>query len=151
MNAEQKLSNMGIVIPTPVLPIAQYVPVKQAGNFLFVSGQAAIQDGALMYKGRLGENITIEEGYQAARIAAINILAALKEYLGSLDKVKSVVKVNGFVACCDDFSEQPKVINGASDLLAEVFEPNGKHARSAVGLNALPLGTPVEVEAIFEI
>ena len=104
-----------------------------------------------MYKGRLGENVSIEEGYQAARIAGINILSILKYYLGSLNKIKSVVKINGYVACTDHFSDQPQVINGVSDLMTEVFEDKGRHARSAIGQNALPLGTPVEVEGIFEI
>lgn len=151
MNVEEKLSSLNIVLSEPVPPIAQYVPIKQVGNLLFVSGQAAIRQGELAFKGRLGENISIEEGYQAARIAGINILSILKKYLGSLDRVKSVVKINGYVACTDQFSEQPQVINGVSDLMTEVFEERGRHARSAIGQNALPLGTPVEVEGIFEI
>lgn len=151
MGAETVLNKMGITLPQPVPPIGQYVPLKQVGNLLFISGQAAITNGELKYKGKLGVSLSVEEGYEAARTAAINILAILKSYLGSLDRVKSVVKINGYVACADNFFSHPQVINGASDLFARVFAPNGVHARSAVGQNSLPQNTPVEVEGIFEI
>lgn len=152
MGAEKNLEKMGIEMQQPVAPVANYIPVKRVGNILYVSGQASFRDGTLVYEGRLGEELDISQGYEAARIAALNILAILRAHLGSLDKVKSVVKLNGYVASAPGFYDQPMVMNGASDLIAEVFgEEIGRHARTAIGQNCLPFNTPVEVEAIVEI
>lgn len=151
MSAEQRLADLGITLPEAPKPVATYLPAVVSGNLLFVSGQACTVDGKMKYQGKVGKNLTLEQGYEAARIAAINALAILKEELGSLDKVKRVVKVFGLVASDPEFYEQPKVINGASDLLVEVFGDKGRHARSAVGTNVLPFNTPVEVEMIVEV
>jgi len=151
MSAEKKLRELQIILPKSIPPAANYIPIKRVGNLLYISGQAAFKDGKLVHAGKLGEEVTVEEGYYAARIAAINILSILKEYLGDLDQVKNVVKVNGYIASAPDFYMQPKVLNGASDLLADVFTGCGNHARTAIGQVVLPFNTPVEVEAIFEV
>ena len=150
MNIEKHLSELGIILPEAPHPLAAYVPAARSGNLLFVSGQLCLVNGELSHKGRLGREISPAQGYEAARLAAINSLAIVKQELGSLDRVKRVVKVMGFVASEPDFYDQPKVVNGASELLAEVFGDQGRHARSAVGVNSLPLNTPVEIEVIVE-
>jgi enamine deaminase RidA (YjgF/YER057c/UK114 family) len=147
---EKHLAELGIILPEAPRPLAAYVPAVSSGNLIFVSGQLCLVNGVLSHTGRLGREVTLEQGYAAARIAAINSLAIIKQELGSLDRVKRIVKVVGYVASEPDFSDQPKVVNGASELLAEVFGDQGRHARSAVGVNALPLNTPVEIEIIVE-
>jgi enamine deaminase RidA (YjgF/YER057c/UK114 family) len=132
-------------------PVASYVPVVVSAGLAFVAGQVPLQEGKPVATGRLGEGIEIAEGAGLARRCALQALAALKAELGSLDRVKRIAKVTVFVASADTFTEQPKVANGASDLLGEVFGEAGKHARAAVGVSALPLGVPVEVELIAEI
>ncbi len=151
MNAEQKLKEMGIVLPESPKPLANYVRAVRAGNLLFVSGHGPYNDGKAILVGKLGKEVTIEEGYKTARNVAVNCLSSIRASLGSLDKVKRVVKLLGMVNCTEDFKDQPKVMNGASDLLVEVFGEAGRHARSAVGMQALPNQIPVEIEMILEV
>ena len=151
MSAEQKLKQMGIVLPESPKPLANYVRTVRTGNLLFVSGHGPYNDGKTLLVGKLGKEVTIEEGYKTARNVAVSCLASIRENLGSLDKVKRVVKLLGMVNCTEDFREQPKVMNGASDLLVEVFGEGGRHARSAVGMQALPNQIPVEIEMILEV
>jgi enamine deaminase RidA (YjgF/YER057c/UK114 family) len=150
VSIEKRLTELGITLPEAPRPVAAYVPAVSSGNLLFVSGQLCLVNGELLSKGRVGREVSLKQGYEAARIAAINSLAIVNQELGSLDKVKRVVKVVGYVASDPDFYDQPKVVNGASELLAEVFGDQGRHARSAVGVNSLPLNTPVEIEVIVE-
>lgn len=151
MIIENRLAELGIDIKEAVSPLANYVSVQRCGDLLFFSGAGPVRNGKATMVGRLGENITIEQGYAAAREGAVNLICAMKGYLGDLDCVEQIVKVLGFVNCTADFGAQPAVINGASDLFVEVFGDKGRHARSAVGTNALPLGIPVEVEIIVKI
>jgi enamine deaminase RidA (YjgF/YER057c/UK114 family) len=151
MSAEMKLKELGISLPQAPRPLANYVPAVRAGSILFVSGHGPYNDGKSMTSGKLGKELTIEQGYQTARNVALNCLASVKATIGGLDKVRRVVKLLGMVNCTEDFRDQPKVINGASDLLVEIFGEAGKHARSAVGMQALPNGIPVEIEMILEI
>lgn len=151
MSAEKMLSDLGITLPTPPQPIANYVRAVLVGNFLFVSGHGPYNDGKIKMAGKIGKELTVEEGYQVARNVGLNCLATVKAEMGSLDKVKRVVKLLGMVNCTEDFKDQPKVVNGCSDLLVEVFGEIGKHARSAVGMQALPNGIPVEIEMILEV
>ena len=151
MSAETKLKEMGVTLPQPPAPVANYIRAVRVGNLLFVSGHGPYKDGKIKTPGKLGKELTVEEGYQAARNVGLNCLASVKAALGDLDKVKRVVKLLGMVNCTEDFKEQPKVINGCSDLLVEVFGEAGRHARSAVGMQALPGGIPVEIEMILEV
>ena len=148
---EEKIKSMDLTIPETPKPVASYVTCVQTGNLVYTSGQGCKKDGVIVYKGKLGKDLTIEEGYEAAKIAILNELAILKGYLGTLDRVKRVVKLLGFVASAPDFDQQPKVINGASDLLLEIFGDKGQHARSAIGTNALPSNMAVEIEMIVEV
>ena len=150
MNVEQNLKELGLALPPPPKPLASYVTVVKTGNLLFVSGHGPYDDGKTKLSGKIGEELTIEEGYQVARNVALNCLASVEAAIGSLDMVKQVVKVMGMVNCTEDFKDQPKVINGCSDLLVAVFGEAGKHARSAVGVQALPNQIPVEIEMILE-
>ena len=151
MSAEKKLKDLEITLPTPAQPIANYVRAVKVGNLLFVSGHGPYPDGKIKTSGKVGKELTVEEGYQVARNVGLNCLASVKAAVGDLDKVKRVVKLLGMVHCTEDFKEQPKVINGCSDLLVEIFGEIGKHARSAVGMQALPNGIPVEIEMILEV
>jgi enamine deaminase RidA (YjgF/YER057c/UK114 family) len=151
MNIEKKIENLGITLPDDTKPRAMYVPVKQLGNALFIAGQVPFVDGRLAYQGKVGKERTMEEAQDAARICIINMLAAVKGYLGDLDKVKNVVKVQAFVSSEVGFMDQHLVVNAASQLLYEVFGEAGRHARTAVGTNQLPMDATVEIEAIFEI
>ena len=151
MNAEKKIKDTENTLPTPPQPMGNYVRAVQVGKLLFVSGHGPYNDGKIKMAGKVGRELTIEEGYQVARSVGLNCLATIKGELGSLDKVKRVVKLLGMVNCTEDFKDQPKVINGCSDLLVEVFGELGKHARSAVGVQALPNGIPVEIEMILEV
>ena len=150
MTVETKLEQLGLTLPAVPAPVAAYVPGAADGTLVFTSGQLPTENGVLR-KGKLGKDITVEEGYEAARIAALNCLAVVKSLAGSLDRVERVVKVVGFVNCTPDFEAQPKVINGASEVFIAAFGEDGRHARSAIGTNSLPLGLTVEVESIFEI
>lgn len=147
---EARLAELGIALPAPAAPVASYVPAVEFGGLLHVSGQLPFIDGALV-TGRLGEDVTLERGAEAARACGVMILAQAKQALGSLDRVVRVVKLGGFVNSTGDFTDQPKVINGASDLMLEVFGDEGRHARSAVGVPTLPLGAAVEVDAVLQV
>ena len=147
-----RLAELGIELPEPAAPAANYIPFVVTGNLIFVSGQITVWNGELRHIGRLGENIDIDEGYQAARLCGLNLIAQAKAAAqGDLDKIKRVVKLGGFVNSTPDFTDQPKVINGTSDLMAEVFGEGGKHARFAAGAPTLPLGVAVEVDGVFEL
>ncbi|HJO75542.1 MAG TPA: RidA family protein [Rhodospirillales bacterium] len=147
-----RMAELGIELPEPAAPAANYIPFVVTGNLIFVSGQVTVWNGELRHVGRLGENIDIDEGYQAARLCGLNLIAQAKAAaLGDLNKIKRVIKLGGFVNSTPDFTDQPKVINGASDLMAEVFGEPGKHARFAVGAPTLPLGVAVEVDGVFEL
>ena len=150
-NVESRLTELDITLPEPVAPVANYVPYVQSGNQVFISGQVSIgQDGLIT--GKLGADMTVEAGVDAARACGINLIAQLKAACeGDLDRVRRVVKLGGFVNCTPDFTDQPKVINGTSDLMVDVFGDAGRHARAAVGAPSLPLGAAVEVDGIFEI
>jgi enamine deaminase RidA (YjgF/YER057c/UK114 family) len=148
--AESRLKSLGIELPAVPAPAANYVPSVRTGSLLFISGQVSIGAGE-KYVGKVGHDLTIEEGQKAARICAINLLANMKGALGSLDKVVRVVKLTGFVNCTPEFEDPHKVINGCSDLITDVLGARGKHARSAVGMATLPLGVAVEVEVIVEV
>lgn len=151
MSIEKKLQERGIDLPQAPAPIANYLGVKQTGNLVFVSGQGPIINGKQMYTGKVGKEVSPEEAYQAARYCGINILSQLKAFLGDLDRVKQVIHLKGFVASTTEFTDQPGVINGCSDLMVEVFGESGKHTRCALGTNVLPTDIPVEVEMVIEI
>ncbi len=148
---QARLKELGITLPEAAPSVANYVPVVRSGNLLFVSGQLPMAGGKLVWTGHVGEELDVEEGREAARLCAINILAQLAGALdGDLDRVTRVVRLGGFVASAPDFTAQPQVVNGASDLMVEVFGDAGRHARAAVGVNVLPLDAAVEVEGLFE-
>jgi enamine deaminase RidA (YjgF/YER057c/UK114 family) len=149
---ESRLEKLGITLPVSPAPIANYVPVMRTGNLIYLSGvgPAPKPDGS-EYKGKLGDNVSIEEGYEAARSTAINLIARLKGYLDDLDRVSQIVKLLSMVNATPDFTEPPAVANGCSDLLVEVFGDQGRHARSAIGVATLPGGMPIEIELIAEI
>ena len=151
MNAEERLRELGIELPPAPQPLASYVPVSLSGGLAYVSGQVPMSDGKPMWTGRLGENLDVAEGAAAAKRCALQALAAIRSELGSLDRVKRIVRVGVFVVSAPGFTDQPKVANGASDLLVEVFGEASRHARVAVGVSELPLGSPVEVEVLAEI
>jgi enamine deaminase RidA (YjgF/YER057c/UK114 family) len=151
-SVEKKLAGLGVSLPTPASPVANYVPFVRSGNTLVVSGQLCFgADGKLVAKGQLGDGVSIEDGQKAARACAINLLAQLKAALGDLDNVTRVVRLGGFINSAPGFTDGPKVMNGASDLMVEAFGDKGRHARSTVGVAALPADAAVEVEGLFEI
>ena len=148
---EKRLAELGIVLPEPVAPVANYVPFVRTGNFMVVSGQLCLDaEGKLVAKGQLGGGVSIDDGVKAARACAINILAQLKAALGDLDKIARVVRLGGYINSAPGFPDGPKVMNGASDLMVAVFGDKGRHARTTVGVAALPMDAAVEVEAAFE-
>jgi enamine deaminase RidA (YjgF/YER057c/UK114 family) len=152
MGAEARLRDKNITLPTPATPVANYVGAVRVGNLLFVSGHGPVRSEKGWTSGRLGKDVTVEQGYAVAREVGLNLLATTRKTLGSLDKVRRVVKVLGMVRSAENFGDQPRVINGFSDLMVEVFgEEIGKHARSAVGMAELPSGIPVEIEMILEV
>ncbi|MFG1947533.1 RidA family protein [Nonomuraea sp. NPDC048826] len=151
MTPEQKIADLGLELPEVVAPLAAYVPTARTGNLVYTSGQVPVVKGEVRFTGKLGAEVSVEEGQEAARICALNALAALKAEVGDLAKIKRIVKAVVFVASAPDFTGQPQVANGASEFLGEVFGEAGKHARSAVGVAALPLNVPVEVELIAEV
>lgn len=151
MSIEDRLKEMNITLPKAAAPAANYVPFVKSGNHLYISGQVPMGTGGLEYIGKLGENTSVEDGQAAAKLCAVNLLAQAKSALGELENIKRLVKLVGFVNSAPDFGDQPKVINGASDFMVEVMGEKGRHARSAVGVAALPFGVAVEIEAIFEI
>ena len=145
---ENKLRELHITLPACPTPVAAYLPAVQAGNFVFASGQTPIVDGELLYQGKLGRDLGIEEGYEAARLAAIRVIAELKSVVGDLDRIERIVKVTGYVNSAPDFGGQPKVIHGASELFRNVFGEKGEHARVAFGTGALPDNAAVEIDVI---
>ena len=151
MGAEAKLKELGITLPPPAKPLGNYIPGVRVGNLLFLSGHGPERDGNPTVRGKLGRELSLDDGYKVAREVGINLLGSARNILGSLDKVKRVVKVLGMVSSAEGFNSQPKVINGFSDLMVEVFGGSGKGARSAVGTNALPGNIALEIEAIFEV
>ena len=151
MSVEEKLRQMGLELPEPPKPVASYLPCVRTGNLLFVSGQVPREKGVLRFSGHVGGNLNVEDGRQAARLCALNALSAVKQELGTLDRVRRIVKLTGFVASAAGFTDQPKVVDGASVFLAELFGERGQHARAAVGVNELPLGSAVELEMIVEV
>jgi len=150
MRIEQELAKMGFMLPTPK-PVAAYIPAVRVGELVFTAGQGPTVDGKPMFTGKLGRELTEEQGYKAAQLCIVNCLACVKSVIGDLDKIEQVVKLLGFVASVDGFTRQPWVMNGASELLIKLFGDKGKHARSAIGTNQLPLDIPVEVEMIVRV
>ena len=151
MGAEATLKQLGITLPPQVTPVANYIPFVRVGALLFLAGHVPIRDGKPLSRGKLGRELSVEDGYKMAREVGLNALATVRTALGSLDKVKRVVKVLGMVASAEGFTDHPKVVNGFSDLMVEIFGEAGRHARSAVGMAELPLGVPVEIEMILEV
>ena len=152
MYNENKLKELNIILPKPPDPVGAYVAFKKIGNLLFISGQLPIDKNGKMIKGKIGKELTLEEGQAASKLCVINILAQAKKATdGNLNKIKNCVKITGFVNSTDSFTDQPKVINPASETLSALFGDNGKHARAAVSTNSLPLNAAVEIDAIFEI
>ena len=152
MNINEKINQLKILLPKANPPVGSYVATKEVGNLLYISGQISIDAAGNLIKGKLGKDLTTEQGYEAALRCALNIVSQLKKHLSDdLSKVKSCIKLTGFVNSTDEFTEQPKVINGASDTITKIFGDAGMHTRAAVSTNSLPLGVAVEVDAIFEL
>ena len=151
MSIDAKLEALNLELPAAPKPVANYVPVVRAGDLLFLSGVLPSRDGQLILTGKLGQGITIEQGMEAAKVAALNALAIVRSEVGSLDKVKRIVKMVGHIASAPGFTDQPQVLNGASDLLVQIFGEAGKHARVAVGAAELPRQAPVEIELIVQV
>ena len=151
-NVDEKLKNLEINLPEPKAPVGAYVATKIVGKLLFVSGQVSIDKNAKLITGKVGKELNLEEGYKAAERCGLSIIShAKKACQGDLNKIKSCVKLTGYVNSTDDFIDQPKIINGASDIIARIFEKKGEHTRAAISANSLPLGVAVEVDAIFEL
>ena len=148
---EEKLKAMGLELPAALAPLAKYVPAKVVGDMVYCSGQLPMKGGALLHTGKVGAEVSVEEGCQCARLCALNALAAVRSVAGSLDRLAEVVQVRGYVNCAPDFDRQPEVINGASEFLVEVFGDAGRHTRVAVGVAALPRNAPVEVDLIVRL
>lgn len=148
---EERIRELGFELPNAPKPVASYVPITRTGNLLFISGQGATQNGKAVMTGHIGAELSIQDGYKAAQICAINALSVLRDEIGDLDKVNKIVKVLGFINSAPGFDKQPLVLNGFSDFIENVYGEKGKHARSAISSNELPFGTPVEVEMIVEI
>ncbi len=151
MGFEDRIKELGYIIPGAPKPVAAYVPAVKAGDFVYTAGQLPSVEGVLEFQGKLGADLSEEQGYEAAKICALNCLSAIKSLIGSLDKIERIVKVVGFVNSAPGYNGQPKVINGASELMVEIFDEAGKHARSAVGVNELPLNAACEVEMIVKL
>lgn len=151
MEIEKRLKELGITLPTIPEPLGSYKPAQRSGQLLFVSGQLPIEDGKVIYTGKLGRDLSLEEGQAAARLAVIRGLAVVYSYINDWDILSKVVRLTGYVQSADDFFEQPQVINGASQLLEQIFASSGVHARVAVGVNALPMNACCEVEMIVEL
>jgi enamine deaminase RidA (YjgF/YER057c/UK114 family) len=148
---ELKLKELGILLPEPAKPVAAYIPAKQSGKLVFTAGQLPMVKGELISTGLLGQDVEVEEANKAARVCTLNALAAIKGVIGDLDRIKQIVRVVGYVASIPTFTQQPAVVNGASELLLEIFGEAGKHARSAVGMAVLPLNASVEIELTIEV
>jgi enamine deaminase RidA (YjgF/YER057c/UK114 family) len=148
---EEKIIGLGIVLPEVQMPVAAYIPAKQSGSLIFTAGQLPMVNGELISKGLLGKDVEVEDANKAARICTLNALAAIKGVIGDLDRIKQIVRVVGYVASVPSFTQQPAVVNGASELLLEIFGEAGKHARSAVGMAVLPFNASVEIELTVEV
>ena len=151
MTAEENLQRLGITLPEPPTARGNYAPWIRTGNLIMTSGQLPLADGVMKYAGRLGADLTTEQGYQAAKLAAINAIAQLKDATGDLEKIATLVRLEGNVLCGEGFQEHPQVLNGASDLFAEVFEQRGKHTRTALGIRDMPLNAAVQLSVFAEI
>tara|TARA_B100002052_G_scaffold215571_1_gene197538 strand:- start:80 stop:535 length:456 start_codon:yes stop_codon:yes gene_type:complete len=151
MSAEENLNKLKVNLPKAPDPVGSYVASKVVGKLVFISGQLPLNHEGKLIKGKIGKDLNLEQGQESAKLCALNLLAQLKKITGSLDKVKSCVKLTGYVNSIDTFVDQPKVINGASDLISQIFGDKGKHTRAAVSVNSLPLGASVEIEGIFEL
>ncbi len=151
MSFDQRVASLGLTLPVPPQPVATYVPSVRVGDLLFISGVVPSRDGKIVYQGKVGGELSKEEGYEAAKVSLLNALANIRQAVGSLDRVQRIVKMTGYVASFEGFSEQPSVINGASDLLVEIFGEAGRHARAAVGVAELPMGVPVELELTVQL
>lgn len=151
MTPEDKLKELGIKLPEAPKPLGSYIPAVRTGNLIFLSGMLPLIQGKLVRQGRVGEDLRIEEAGEGVRTAVINALSVLKANIGTLNNVKRCVKITGYIASSPNFTDQPLVLNAASDLLFEIFGESGRHARVAVGVNSLPLNSPVEIEFIFEV
>ena len=151
MSIDQRLAELGITLPTPAAPVAAYVPAVEAGGLLHISGQISVDENGELIKGRLGEDLDVEKGMEAARRCGIMLIAQMKAALGTLDRVDRIVKLGAFVNSAGSFTDQPKVANGASVLMQDVFGESGRHARSAVGVPVLPLGVAVEIDAVVAV
>ena len=148
MEIETKIAELGLTLPAPPTPVGAYLLARQTGDLLFLSGTTCYTPDGLLYRGRLGDGLNLEQGYAAARQAMLNLLSAAKAALGDLDRVECAVKLNGYVNSTPDFDRQPEVINGASDLLEQIFGERGRHARTSIGVNILPGNIPVEIEMV---
>ena len=149
---DEKINELKIILPEPKAPVGAYVATKIVGKLLFISGQISMDENSKLITGKLGKDLNLEQGYKAAKRCGLSIIAHLKKACnGDLDRVKSCVKLTGYVNSTDDFKDQPKIINGASDIIAKIFDKKGEHTRAAVSVNSLPLGVAVEVDAIFEL
>ncbi len=151
MSFEKKAEELGIVIPEPAKPLASYIPAKRVDNYVYTSGQLPFVAGKLLYVGKVGLDVTLEQAKEAAEASILNCLGAVKQLVGSLDEIETIVKLTVFVNGTSEFTDQPKVANGASDFIGKLFGESGAHARSAVGVNALPLNAPVEIEMIVKL
>jgi enamine deaminase RidA (YjgF/YER057c/UK114 family) len=151
MSFEHRLKELGVVLPEVAAPVAAYIQAVQVDKLVYTSGQIPFVKGQLIYKGVVGKDLTLEEGYEAARVCVLNALAAVKSLAGSIDNIERIIRLTGYVNSVDGFTDQPKVMNGASELLLQVFGEDGRHARSAIGVNTLPLGAAVEVELIVKL
>jgi enamine deaminase RidA (YjgF/YER057c/UK114 family) len=151
MSVEAKLTELGITLPPAPKPVASYIPAVRAGDLLFLSGTGPFKDGKIVFAGKLGKDLTVEQGYEAAKLTLLNALAIAKQELGSLDQIKRVVRMSGHVASAEGFIQQPAVINGASDLLVQIFGETGRHARLALGAAELPLNMCIELELILQV
>ena len=151
MSFEAKLAELKITLPQAPKPVATYIPAVRVGDLLFLSGTGPFKDGAIVYAGKLGKDLTVEQGYEAARLTLLNALALVRQELGTLDRVTRVVRLTGHVASADGFTQQPTVLNGASDLLVQIFGEAGRHARLALGAAELPLNMAIELELILQV
>jgi enamine deaminase RidA (YjgF/YER057c/UK114 family) len=151
MSFEARLTELGITLPQAPKPVATYIPAVRVGDLLFLSGTGPFKDGAIVYAGKLGKDLTVEQGYEAARLTLLNALAMVRQELGTLDRVTHVVRLTGHVASAEGFTQQPAVINGASDLLVQIFGEAGRHARLALGAAELPLNMCIELELILQV
>jgi enamine deaminase RidA (YjgF/YER057c/UK114 family) len=151
MSFEHRLKELGIVLPEVAAPVAAYIQAVQVDKLVYTSGQIPFVKGQLIYKGVVGKDLTLEEGYEAARVCVLNALASVKSLAGSIDNIERIIRLTGYVNSVDGFTDQPKVMNGASEILLQIFGEEGRHARSAIGVNTLPLGAAVEVELIVKL